>query len=64
MSAESSKANSAGFVQTMLTNASSMEDLSLKLESSVRNLDATPDDLELLATANSRYRRIEESAVS
>ena len=27
-------------------------------------IEATPEDLELLATANSRYRRIQENAVS
>ena len=33
------------------------------MSSSESVTDATPGDLELLATANSRYRRIEESAV-
>ena len=27
-------------------------------------IEATPEDLELLATANSRYRRIQENSVS
>ena len=49
---------------TLLGSSDDAVDFSSPISSSESLTETTSADLELLATANSRYRRIEESAVS